>query len=60
MNTETMRKVMVNRTAEMNSMNTRCGQTSTSSSRSRLGRGLAGAAAASRCASVAILSPFAS
>src|SRR3989337_2618141 len=42
MKTERMRKVMVKTTAEMNSMKTRSGHTSTSSSRSRLGRGRAG------------------
>src|SRR6266540_2983415 len=39
--TERMTKVIVNRTAEMNSTKTRSGQTRTSSSRSRFGRGRA-------------------
>ena len=41
MNTERMRNVIVKRTAQMNSTKTRSGQTNTSSSRSRLGRGRA-------------------
>src|SRR6266508_1236172 len=41
MNTERIRNVIVNRTAEMNSTKTRSGQTNTSSSRSRFGRGRA-------------------
>ena len=58
MMTDRIVKVMVNSTAEMNSMNTRSGQTSTSSSRARLGRGLAGAADACRWASTAICLPL--
>src|SRR5256885_11049443 len=54
--TERITKVIVNRTAEMNSTKTRSGQTSTSSSRSRLGRGRAapGARPGAGGASIAI------
>ena len=54
--TERMTKVIVNRTAEMNSTKTRSGQTSTSSSRSRFGRGRAapGARPGTGGASIAI------
>src|SRR3990172_4780745 len=54
MKTESIRKLIVKRTAAMNSMNTRSGQTRTSSSRSRLGLGRARAPPTGRPASTAI------